>query len=976
MRMKLKSILTAFAALALVTCAPEPVRVSQITLNTKALTLKVGASEKLTATVSPYNADNPTIIWSSDNASIAKVSDGTVTAVAPGTAKITAKADDGGISDACVVTVLMPVTGVSLDRTTLSMYEGGTDQLKATVAPDNADNPSLLWTSSNPEVVLVTTDGKLFGLAPGKADITVTTVDGGFSTTCKVTVQEVKMELKPPTLDILIGDESDIKVTLENQLEGVQVNIRWYSTEESIVSVDDKGHVKALALGDAVICAATEKGKTAFCKVHVRDRIASVTVTAPAGAKDVSIGSTLQLTAEVTPSDLPGMEIEWESSDTSVATVSADGLVTAKSKGTVTITVTVKNGPETKTATYEISVLKPVTKVTVTPETLEMYVGDEIEIEKALSITVEPADADYAGFKYTTSTAYISVSQGKITGERAGTVTLYITPNKANPKNLKAECKVTVKAKVEGVAIQGASTQTVQVKRTLQLKASVTPSNASQEVVWSSSKPEFATVDAASGLVTGVKEGTTVITATSKDNPSIKATCTVNVENVPVSSVELDKTTLSLLEGDSATLKATVKPDDAYEKTPTWSSSNPNVATVSDKGVVTAVKAGTATITATCGGKKATCEVTVQSKYISVTGVTLDKETLAMNAGSSAQLIATVLPANANNKSVKWSSSNSSIVSVSGQGTTATLLAKSAGEATITVETLEGKFTKECKVTVSVPVTSITLSQTAATIAFGQTLTLSATVTPTNATDPSLEWSSSNTSVASVSDGVVTAGSSSGTVTITVKSKSNPSVTATCKVTVKPEIILVNRIVISPSSLSLSLNQTAKVTATVSPSNADNKDIVWSVPQGAVVTVDQEGNVVAVKEGGTRIIARSVDGNAEAWISVTVTKKAVTGLILEPDTVTLKVGETYDLQASVVPSDASNPKINWSSSKSSVASVDPTTGRITAKSAGEATITAQSADVTSIKKTCKVKVIASGTGNGGAEGIDFEDWNF
>ena len=145
MRMKLKSILTAFAALALVTCAPEPVRVSQITLNTKALTLKVGASEKLTATVSPYNADNPTIIWSSDNASIAKVSDGIVTAVAPGTAKITAKADDGGISDACVVTVLMPVTGVSLDRTTLSMYEGGTDQLKATVAPDNADNPSLLW---------------------------------------------------------------------------------------------------------------------------------------------------------------------------------------------------------------------------------------------------------------------------------------------------------------------------------------------------------------------------------------------------------------------------------------------------------------------------------------------------------------------------------------------------------------------------------------------------------------------------------------------------------------------------------------------------------------------------------------------------------------------------------------------------------------------------------------------------------------
>lgn len=974
MRMKLKSILTAFAALALVTCAPEPVRVSQITLNTKALTLKVGDTERLTAAVSPYNADNPTIIWSSDNASIAKVSDGTVTAVSPGTAKITAKADDGGMSDACVVTVLMPVKGVSLDRTTLSMYEGGTDQLVATVTPENADDASLLWTSSAPDVVLVTTEGKLLALAPGKADITVTTVDGGFSAACKVTVQEVKMELKPPTLDILINDESDIQVTLENQLEGVSVNIRWYSTDESIVTVDDKGHVKALALGDAVICAATEKGKTAFCKVHVRDRITSVDVKAPDGAKVVSVGSTLQLTAEVTPSDLPGMEITWKSSDTSVATVSADGLVSGKSQGTVTITVTVKNGPETKTVDYEIAVVKPVTKVSVSPSTLEMYVGDVIEMGKALTVTVEPADTEYAGFKYTTSTpGIISVSEGKIEGVKVGSVTLYITPISANPDKLKAEVKVTVKAKVEGITIQGGDTRTISVKKTVQLKATITPSNASQEVTWSSSKPAVATVNA-NGLVTGVAAGTAEITATSKDDPSFKDVCTVTVNNIPVSSVELDKTTLSLTEGETYTLKATVKPDDAADKTPTWTSSNTAVATVSSEGVVTAVKAGTATITAKCGEKTATCTVTVQAKFVNVTGVTLDKETMSLGVGSSAQLTATVLPANANNKALKWSVS-SSAVSVTSQGNVATVTARSAGEATVTVETIDGGFTKECKVTVFVPVTSITLSQTSATIAYGQTLSLTATVAPTNATDPTLEWSSDKPTVASVTDGVVKAGSTAGTATITAKSKSNPSVTATCKVTVKSEIILVNKITISPSSLNLSLNETAKLTATISPSNADDKTIIWSVPQGAVASVDQNGNVTAVREGQSRIIAKSADGNAQAWVSVVVTKVAVTGFALSPTTLTLKVGETYDLQTTFVPSNASIRKVSWSSKSTSVATVDAN-GRVTAKAAGTATIVAKPTDATSLQKECTVTVLGSGTGTGGAEGIDFEDWNF
>ena len=674
--------------------------------------------------------------------------------------------------------------------------------MTATITPSNADDTSLLWSSNNPDVVLVTTDGKLLGLAPGTADVTAMTVDGNISTTCNVTVKEVRMELKPPTLDLVIGDEADIKVSLSEQLNGANVNVRWYSTEESIISVNNQGHVKAHSVGDAVICAATEKGKTAFCKVHVRNKIESVIVTAPAGEKQVSIGSTLQLTAIVTPSNLPDIITEWKSSDKTVATVNADGLVTAKKEGSVKITVTVTNGSQSESVDYDISVIQ----------------------------------------------------------------------------------------------------QTV-------------------------------------------------------------------------TSVELDKSSLSMIEGETYTLKATIKPDNAYDKTIKWESSLPSVATVSDKGVVTAVKAGTAIITAKCGNKTATCQITVQAKFINVTGVILDKESLTLDLNSDAQLMATILPANAGNKAVMWSSSDPSVVSVSSQDNVATVTAKSLGEAVIYVETLDGSFTKECKVKVNSPVTSITLSQSSATLAFGQSLSLTATVLPADASNPVIDWSSSNPSVASVADGIVKAGTTAGTATITAKSKSNPQITASCKVTVKSQVILVSKISISPSSLNLYLNQTTKVTATVYPSNADNKDIIWSVPQGAVASVDQNGNVKAVRTGTSRIIAESADGNASAWITVTVTKQAVSSVSVTPSSLVLMVGETYDLHATVLPADASIPSVTWSSSSSSVVSVS-SSGRVTAKGAGEATITVKSTDDSTKKATCKVTVLASGSSSGGSEGVGFENWNF
>ena len=214
-------------------------------------------------------------------------------------------------------------------------------------------------------------------------------------------------------------------------------------------------------------------------------------------------------------------------------------------------------------------------------------------------------------------------------------------------------------------------------------------------MTWSSSDASIATVDN-NGKVTAVKEGFATITAKAGEK---SATCTVTVSKnvIAVTSVTLNKSSLSLKEGDFETLVATVKPDDATDKAVTWSSSDASIATVDNNGKVTAVKEGSATITAKAGEKSATCSVTVNKEVIDVTEVTLNKTELTLKEGDSETLIATAKPDNASNKTVTWKSSDSYVVTVDAEGK---VTAKKAGAAIVTAQV--GTLTAIC--TVLVPV--------------------------------------------------------------------------------------------------------------------------------------------------------------------------------------------------------------------------------------------------------------------------------
>ena len=251
----------------------------------------------------------------------------------------------------------------------------------------------------------------------------------------------------------------------------------------------------------------------------------------------------------------------------------------------------------------------------------------------------------------------------------------------------------------------------------------------------------------------------------------------------PVTGVTLDQTELSVTVGKTAELKATVEPDNATDKTVTWSSADETVATVAD-GVVTGVKAGettTITVTTKDGEKTASCLVTVINEDIPVSGVTLDKESAELTVGETLALTATVAPSGAADKTVTWSSSDESVATVENGVVTAV----KEGTATITVTTKDGGKTATCTVTVKaapVPVTGVTLDKTTAEVRVGETVTLTAAVAPEDATDKTVTWGSSDVTIARVSDGVVT-GVKAGKATITVTTADGEK-TASCLVTV------------------------------------------------------------------------------------------------------------------------------------------------------------------------------------------------
>lgn len=346
--------------------------------------------------------------------------------------------------------------------------------------------------------------------------------------------------------------------------------------------------------------------------------------------------------------------------------------------------------------------------------------------------------------------------------------------------------------------------------------------------------------------------------------------------SVSVTGVSLDKTEIVLVEGSSEKLTATVEPTNATNKNVTWSSDHEAIATVDQNGTVTARRGGQATITVTTvdGSKTATCTVRVRIQIGEpVQSVGLNKTELALEVGKTGTLEAIVEPSDATNKNVTWSSSNSEVATVDNGVVTAV----SAGTAIITVTTEDGAKTATCKVTVNapqtVPVTGVTLDKTSLDLKTGDNTTLTATVNPESATNKDVTWISDKPEIAAVEGGTVTA-KAAGTAIIAVTTVDGGKI-ATCKVTVTPKTVPVSGIQVQGAA-SIYVGDTTKLTATITPDGASNKAVTWDSQNKDIATVDQQGNVKALKAGTATITATAQDGSGISGSFVVTVQQADT----------------------------------------------------------------------------------------------------
>lgn len=592
-----------------VTVSPK----TQIGLNKTAITLQEGeGSETLTATVTPDNGQRVT--WTSSRKDVI-VSPGegnavTVTArniESPRTATITATVKNvrgKDVEATCAVDVTsnaVPVTSITLNKTTLALTVGGDETLIPTIAPESATNKDLTWTSSDTAVATVDQNGKVTAKAVGTTTITATAASG-VTATCTVTVtapgQTVAVTgvtVTPATLGLKVNETSTLTANITPS-NATNKNVTWSTSAPTVATVDANGAVKALAVGTAVITATTADGnKTATCNVTVSAAATNVPVTGVSISKTLVVGkgATRALTATVAPANATNKTVTWRSSATAIATVDAKGNVKGIKKGTATITATTADGGKTATCTVTVS------EVTLNSTSLTLGVGKSSTALRAAVST----NADAVASWKSSNTNVVKVdNKGKLTaGSRTGTATITVTTR----AGATATCRVTVKLMTTKLTMSKTKLELVQGKSAT-LKVTRTPSKATEKISWSSSNPKVASVTQ-SGKVRAKKTGTVTITA--KAANGVKATCKVTIKKA---SLKLKKAKGTVKVGKS--LKIQVKSTfPKNDKIKSYKSSNSKVAKVDKKGKVTGKKKGTAKITVTTkSGAKAIFKVTVK----------------------------------------------------------------------------------------------------------------------------------------------------------------------------------------------------------------------------------------------------------------------------------------------------------------------------------------------------------------------------
>ncbi len=783
------------------------------------------------------------------------------------------------------------------------------------------------------------------------------TINGAPSTKpCKIEVVQPIDDISFSQLPDIYREDEATEITAYFSPASDKIKkVEWYSDDTTIATVESTGtinpgskisQVKALIKGVSrgstdihlkVYYTDNAATEDAHLTVNVKSHIDSITLNEK--QVDGKADGSFQLLATVKYKDgtttiNDGVTYTQTSfgDDPVVSVDPVTGLVKFLKPGKATVTATVSDSVDNKAAECFFNIEVPIKDIELDHKDVQITIGETISIKAIITpsdatnqkVTWESSDNSVATVDFADNDSI----NAKVTGMSHGTATIIC---KAADGRI-VMCTVYVKQPVTGITLDSQDTITIRKGQSIYLNATILPYNADDKtVVWSSSRPEYCTVDQY-GMITGIEPTgdnyEAVITVTSNDNPEIFATCRVKVVQ-PITGITLNSTYQEMWVGSKYAIIPDIQPADADNKNVTYVSSDPSVASVDENGIVTALKGGTAVIEITTEqyGLKATCTILVK-EY--VTSITLDADEKYLGLGKTDKLTATVEAATATNRNVIWSSSDSNICSVDQQGY---ITGNNLGNAVITVTAADGSgVVATCIVHVTESINGLRVEPDTVRIAIGDSYIVSAITDEGNVTNDVI-WTSSNESIATVDEMGEIFALSTGKCKVTATAKTDSLVSASCWVYVTP-VVNISSLKINSSEIYMLTGKQRQLAVRVRPAvNTDSYD--WYSTDTGIVTVNGSGLITTVGPGIADVVVESTNNG----VSSTCT---VHSLAISRSQMRLEQYDSNDLD---IIGNESGDKVTWRSSNPRIATVD-SSGHVVGRMRGTCNITAVTHDKT------------------------------
>lgn len=717
--------------------------VTEVALTPNNVVLKIGEYETIKAAVKPSDVVGTSLHWLVSDTSVFEITDSsdltvTILGKTGGTAVLTALNAENIVVGYCKVTVNQEAQGIKLSQTNIvvPLYHK-TYQLYATLTPDNTTNKDIIWASQNTKLATIDQNGLITFKKAGTLTVSAQSKDNpSLIAYCTLTIEQsvTSVELDYHDVELYTGEIFRLSYMVYPSTAS-HPKVVFSSFDTSIVAVDDTGMLTAKGPGKTQIMVMSEEVGSCYdiCTVEVKQKATGVKM----NYKELSMnrGEYFDMEVTVTPVNSTEASLTWESLKPQVATVSSNGRITARSAGEAIITVRTESGV---TSYCTVTVLEPVISLELDPEEIFMDVGEIFQIDPVFTPT-EPTNKEVRWSSNHPDIASVN-ALGEVEGISRGTA---IITCETVDGGYRQSCQVNV-IDPDMVVTITPDNYRLGFGKSLKLEVSVTNHGKVLDnvpIIWSSSDESICTVDEY-GKITGVGYGDVQIRAEVDDDYGAYATCAVRVVR-EVTAIRLNHNVLTIIQGNTASLKADVQPANATYNEATFSSDDESVAVVDEDGLITALTPGTTWIWAKAkdnSGKYARCWVTV-IEPVPVTGITVSDKKVVLISGETKKLTYTAKPAK-HTDDLMWTSSNEAIATVNADGV---ITAHRTGTSTVTVMSTSGK-------TAQVEVTVIGLNRTSVEMAlYDNRVTLYVEGATTG-----IKWDVVNSSIVEVKNGKLT----------------------------------------------------------------------------------------------------------------------------------------------------------------------------------------------------------------------------